>query len=103
MREAPVRRAPRPVLITDARPAPERELRGREIRYVAMMTLRAVCLILAVVLASLKVPLVGLWVSLCGVGMIVLPWLAVVIANDGPPKPGRRARRRQSPHAALPR
>ena len=98
-----MKRAPRAVLITDARPSPERELRGREIRYVAMMSLRAVCLILAVVLASLRTPLAWVWGPLCAAGMVLLPWLAVLIANDGPPKPGHAARRSESPHAALPR
>ena len=75
-----------PVLITDAAEDPEKELRRREIRYVAMMLLRAACLIGAAVVVVNKPPLWGLWTSLLVVGTVVLPWLAVVLANDAPPK-----------------
>lgn len=75
-----------PVLITSAAQDPEVELRRREIRYVAMMLLRAACLIGAAVVVAGKPPLWGLWASLLVVGAVVLPWLAVVLANDAPPK-----------------
>jgi len=81
-----VNHAPRPVLITDARPSPERQVRSREIRYLAMMGVRVLCLVVAGVLVSSRVPLLWLWVPLCLVGMVVLPWLAVLLANDAPPK-----------------
>ncbi len=51
-----------------------------------MMAARALCLILGAVLVSLQVPLLPLWLVLCGVGMVCLPWAAVLIANDRPPK-----------------
>ena len=89
------------MLITDARPSPERELRGREVRYVVMMGVRALCLVVAAGLVSLRVPLLWLWVSICLAGMVLLPWLAVLLANDGPPKPEHRLIRR--PTAAVPR
>jgi len=79
------------VLITDAAEDPEKELRRREIRYVATMLLRALCLIAGAVIVSSKPPLWGLWLALCIIGMIVLPWLAVIRANDRP------ARRRGQP------
>jgi hypothetical protein len=75
-----------PVLITDAARSQADQLRGREIRYVTMMAIRAVCLILGGVLISLRVPLLGLWLVLCAAGMVFLPWAAVLIANDRPPK-----------------
>jgi Flp pilus assembly protein TadB len=78
--------APRPVVITDAERSQDAQLRSRQIRYLIMMLTRAGCLILAVVLVSLKVPLLGLWLSLCVAGMVLLPWLAVILANDRPPK-----------------
>jgi hypothetical protein len=74
------------VLITDAAEDPEVELRRREIRYVAMMLFRALCLIAAALIAVQKPPLWGLWAGLCSLGAVVLPWLAVVIANDRPPR-----------------
>ncbi len=79
------RRRTDPVVITSAQD-PEVELRRREIRYVAMMLLRAACLIGAAVVVVNKPPLWGLWTSLLVVGTVVLPWLAVVLANDAPPK-----------------
>ena len=30
--------------------------------------------------------LLGLWLVLCAAGMVFLPWAAVLIANDRPPK-----------------
>jgi DUF3099 family protein len=94
-----------PVLITDAPESPDRERRRREIRYVAMMLVRALCLIAAAILVSTKPPLLGLWLTLCVLGMVVLPWLAVILANDRPPK--KRAPRpdpeTDPTHAALPR
>jgi hypothetical protein len=80
------RRAERPVVITDAPRSPDDELRSRQIRYLIMMSIRAVCLILAAILVSLRVPLLPLWLILCVAAMVLLPWLAVILANDGPPK-----------------
>ncbi|HET8684106.1 MAG TPA: DUF3099 domain-containing protein [Micromonosporaceae bacterium] len=79
----PSRRA---VLITDAERSPAEQLRSRQVRYVLMMSVRAMCLVLATVLAVAKVPLLWLWVPLCLVGMVVIPWLAVILANDRAPK-----------------
>ncbi|HET8657854.1 MAG TPA: DUF3099 domain-containing protein [Micromonosporaceae bacterium] len=79
----PSRRA---VLITDAERSPAEQLRSRQVRYVLMMSVRAMCLVLATVLAVAQVPLLWLWVPLCLVGMVVIPWLAVIIANDRAPQ-----------------
>ena len=76
----------KPVLITDAPEDPEKELRRREIRYVAMMLLRAACLVAGAVVVTTKPPLWVVWLILCVVGMVLLPWLAVILANDRPPK-----------------
>jgi hypothetical protein len=80
------KRQERPVLITDAARSQSDQLRSREIRYVTMMGLRVYCLILGAVLISLKPPLLPLWLLLCAAGMVFLPWAAVLIANDRPPK-----------------
>ncbi len=80
------RRRPDPVLITDAPQSPGRERLSREIRYLIMMGTRAVCLIVAAILVSAKPAHYGYWVIACVVGMVALPWLAVLIANDRPAK-----------------
>jgi hypothetical protein len=86
------RRRPRPVLITDAQRSQEEQLRTRQTRYIVMMSIRVVALILAAVLVSVQAPLLWLWLTLCAVGMIVLPWVAVVLANDRLPKDRHRWR-----------
>jgi hypothetical protein len=85
-----VRRSRSTAIITDAAQNPAEELRSRQTRYIVMMLARAACLVLAAVLAMLRVPLLGLWVLICLVGAVVLPWLAVVLANNSPPKPEHR-------------
>lgn len=83
----------RPVLITDAARSQEDQLRFRQIRYVVMMLARIVCLVVAAVLVMVRAPVLWLWLPLCGLGMIVIPWLAVVLANDRLPKERHRLRR----------
>lgn len=98
-----VRRNRKPVLITDAAEDPERELRRREIRYVAMMLIRALCLIAGAIIISTKPPLWPLWLVLAVVGTVLIPWLAVILANDRPAKTKaeRAAARRQGPPQRL--
>jgi hypothetical protein len=81
------RTANRPVVITDAETSRDEQLRARQIRYASMMGLRVVCLITGAVLAVQRVPLWWLWLPLCIAGMVLLPWMAVLIANDRLPKP----------------
>jgi hypothetical protein len=96
-------RKPTPVLITDAPESPERELRRREIRYVIMMSIRALCLVAGAILVSTKPPLWGFWLVLTVVAMVVLPWLAVLLANDRPAKSrSERAAPPQPTQPALP-
>jgi uncharacterized membrane protein len=84
-------------LITDARQSPRDELRYREIRYVLMMSIRAVCLVVAAVLVSVRAPLLWLWLPMCLFGMVVVPWLAVILANDRLPKDRYRLMHHQRP------
>jgi hypothetical protein len=93
-----VKRAPKPQLITDADRSPEQELRSREIRYVVMMGIRALCVIVGAVLVMLKVPLLPLWLGLCVAGAVLLPMSAVMLANDRAPKPEHRLRNRMRTH-----
>jgi hypothetical protein len=76
----------RSVLITNAARSQSDQLHSREIRYVAMMGLRVSCLIAGAILISVRPPLLPLWLTLCAIGMVLLPWMAVLIANDRPPK-----------------
>ncbi|MGH3735975.1 MAG: DUF3099 domain-containing protein [Micromonosporaceae bacterium] len=98
--------ARRPVVITDAERSQDEQLRSRQIRYATMMGIRVVCLIIAGVLVSVQAPMLWLWVTLCVAGMVLLPWMAVLIANDRPPKEKHRLgavargwRRRSAPPA----
>ena len=76
-----------PTLITSAPESSDAEFDRRRKRYAVMMGLRALCVIGAAVSYHLSVVLALLFV----VGGIVLPWCAVIIANDGPAK--KRAQR----------
>jgi Protein of unknown function (DUF3099) len=95
-----VKRDPRPALITDAERSQDEQLRSREIRYVVMMGFRALCLLAAAILVGTGAPLLWLWIPICLFGMVVVPWLAVILANDRPPKARYRLinklRRRES-------
>ena len=92
----------RAVLITSAETSQDDQLRRRQRRYILMMGLRAFCVVLAAVLIALDVPLLGLWLIICGLAMVLLPWLAVILANDRPPKERHRMRRHQPPEPAPP-
>lgn len=81
-----MRRQTRPMQITDAPPSHAEELHRREVRYVVMMCIRAVCIIVATVLVTAHAPLLVVWVPVLIAGAVIIPWLAVVIANDRPPK-----------------
>ncbi|GAA1855481.1 DUF3099 domain-containing protein [Asanoa iriomotensis] len=79
-------KAGRPVLITDAERSQDDQLRRRTHRYVFMMLVRAVCVIIFAVLVATRPPLLWLWLFLVGAAAVVLPWTAVILANDRPPK-----------------
>ncbi|MEV6929726.1 DUF3099 domain-containing protein [Dactylosporangium sp. NPDC051485] len=95
-------RRERPQLITDAARSPEQELRARELRYVLMMLVRAACVVVAAILVATRPPLLWLWLSLCTAGAVGLPMIAVLLANDAPPRKDRlwrnRLRRRATSH-----
>ena len=69
-------------VITDAEMSPDEELRIRTIRYVVMMSIRGLLVITCGILVIVEAPLLWLWLPLGLVGMAVLPWLAVLLAND---------------------
>jgi hypothetical protein len=76
-----------PVLITTAPRSPDYEFTHRRRKYAVLMSLRVVCLLGAVFTYSYS-----LWIALLMVvGGAALPWCAVLIANDGPPRRRRTA------------
>jgi hypothetical protein len=77
-----------PTLITDAPESRDDEFEHRRKRYAVMMALRALCVIAAAVTYRVS------WVLAIALiaGGAVLPWCAVLLANDRPPKSARRFR-----------
>ncbi|MDG4802169.1 DUF3099 domain-containing protein [Micromonospora sp. WMMD980] len=80
----------KPILITDAPRSQDDQLNSRQKRYVLMMGIRVACLVVGAVLVGVQAPLLWLWLSLCALGMVLIPWLAVLLANDRPPKEEHR-------------
>lgn len=78
-----------PVLITEARTSGDDAFDRRRRRYLLMMTLRAVCIIGAALTVGISGWLAAAFVA----GALVLPWAAVLVANDRPPKEAVRFRR----------
>ena len=88
------------MLITTAHESGDDEYDRRRKKYAIMMTLRALCVLGAALTYRVSIVLALAFV----VGGMVLPWCAVIIANDGPakkrapgrpsyqPRPARRAR-----------
>ncbi|AEB43621.1 MULTISPECIES: DUF3099 domain-containing protein [Micromonospora] len=84
------RQAYRPILITDASRSQDDQLTTRQRRYVMMMCVRAACVVVGAILVGAKAPLLWLWLPLVALGMLIVPWLAVLLANDRPPKDEHR-------------
>lgn len=82
------RRSNQSILITEAQISQDDELAARKKRYLITMTIRALCLVAAAV--SIKI----VWLALlfCALGA-VLPWIAVLVANDRPPKKAEKVSR----------
>lgn len=79
-------RRPRVEVITEAEASPQDQLRRRQFQYLGLMLLRVICLIVAAILVSLHVPYALAWVLVLTVGMVLFPWMAVMVANDRPPR-----------------
>ncbi|WP_055585044.1 DUF3099 domain-containing protein [Streptacidiphilus griseoplanus] len=67
------------IRITGARASLTDDVRGRQRRYIISMSIRTLCVILAVVLWNVERPLAVIAL----VGGAVLPYIAVVVANAG--------------------
>jgi hypothetical protein len=81
----------RPVLITGAAPAYEEQHRQRVRKYVTLMAFRIPALILAAVAYSVWHN--GLISLVIIAASVPLPWIAVLIANDRPPRRAEEPRR----------
>jgi hypothetical protein len=77
-----------PVLITSAPVSPDDEYDRRRKKYALLMLGRALCVVAAALTYHVSIILALGFV----VGGLILPWCAVLIANDRPAK--KRARRR---------
>ncbi len=89
----------RPVLITAAPSSGEKQFNQRRKKYLIMMFLRAVCIISAAATVGISGWLSAAFVA----GALVLPWTAVLIANDRGPKQEVRFRRFLAPTTGGPR
>ena len=84
-----------PVLITEAAPSFEDQHRERKRKYAIIMGARIPCLILAGVFIDVW------WLALLFVVLSVpLPWVAVLIANDRPPRKAEEINRFNAERAA---
>lgn len=74
-----------PILVTTAPVSPGDERRQRERRYLITMAIRVVAFVVAIVFAT------G-WIRVIAVVLaLLLPWVAVVLANAGPTRAARQA------------
>lgn len=77
-----------PVLITEAAPSADDEQAARKRKYALMMSMRFPCLILAGIFYHTW------WLALAFIVLSVpLPWIAVLIANDRPPRKSEEVHR----------
>ena len=84
-----------PVLITGAAPSYAEQARARKRKYMIMMGLRVPCLVLACVFIHIW------WLALLFLVLsIPLPWVAVLIANDRPPRKQEEINRYNAEKAA---
>jgi hypothetical protein len=90
-----------PVLITEAAVSFEDEFAARKKRYSLIMAFRIPCLVLAGVFGiGFNWP----WVAVAFIVLSVpLPWIAVLIANDRPPKKSQKVSRYRADRTALPK
>lgn len=89
-------RGEQPVLITSAAPSYQDQLTARRRRYALIMSMRIPCIVLAVLFAQVW------WLAL---GLILLsvplPWMAVLIANDRPPRKAEKPQKMTPSRRAL--
>jgi Flp pilus assembly protein TadB len=67
-----------PVLVTTAGRSPQQDRRDRERRYLITMGIRVVAFVVALVVTKGWIRVVAIAAAL------ILPWIAVILANSGP-------------------
>ncbi|WP_018331608.1 DUF3099 domain-containing protein [Actinomycetospora chiangmaiensis] len=88
-----------PVLITDAAVSFEQEFAARRRRYSWIMAMRIPCLVLA---GFFGIAFGWTWVAVALiVASVPLPWIAVLIANDAPPRKAEKPARLRVDHRQL--
>jgi len=85
-----------PVLITEAALSLDEQHKARKRKYAIMMSARIPCIILAMVFIDIW------WLSVALLVLsIPLPWMAVLIANDRPPRKSEKPSRYEIERKAL--
>lgn len=85
-----------PVLITEAQPSYDDQQAARRRKYTIMMSLRIPCLVVAAMCYQIW------WLALIILAIsIPLPWMAVLIANDRPPRKNEQVNRFQQSSRAV--
>lgn len=82
------RQSPEVVVVTDAGRSRSEDIRYRQRMYVIKMAVRTLCLIVAIVLYAVGVPVPYLLVFI--IAALILPWMSVVVANSANPDPRTR-------------
>ena len=85
-----------PVLITAAEPSHDDQHAARKRKYMLTMALRLPCLVLALAFYQTWWLAVGFLVL-----SVPLPWIAVLIANDRPPRKAEEVNRYQRSHRSI--
>lgn len=79
-----------PVLITEAEPSYDDQQASRRRKYALMMSMRIPCLVIACLCYQIW------WLAVLIIALsIPLPWIAVLIANDRPPRKREKVNRYQ--------
>lgn len=85
-----------PVLITEAALSLDEQHKARKRKYAIMMSARIPCIILALVFINVW------WLAVAFLVLsIPLPWMAVLIANDRPPRKAQKANRYEVERTAI--
>ena len=85
-----------PVLITEAALSLDEQHKARKRKYAIMMSARIPCIILAMVFIDIW------WLAVAFLVLsIPLPWMAVLIANDRPPRKSEKANRYERERKAI--
>ena len=77
-------------VITDVAPSREQQRRSRTQKYLIMMSIRVVAVVSCGILVIVEAPYLWMWLSVGIFATTVIPWLAVMLANDRPAKKERR-------------